>query len=110
MLNQSCSRQPLTQSHALPHGPKMLTQLHVQPLLKWNLGFSNVIQVQPSSAAVERVFSVLKKHFTQYQNSSLQDYVETSLMLEFNKSQKLCQHNVPSPISNNNVIVAGTVK
>ena len=55
-------------------------------LPKWNLGFSKVILVQPSSAAVEQVFSVLKRHFTQYQHSSLQDLVETSVMLEFNNS------------------------
>ena len=49
-------------------------------------GFSKVILVQPSSETVEGVFSVLKRHFTQNQHSSLQDLVETSVMLEFNNS------------------------
>ena len=55
-------------------------------LPKWSQGFSKIALIQPSSASVERVFSVLKKHFTQYQHSALQDYVEVSVMLEYNHS------------------------
>jgi len=33
---------------------------------KLNLGFCDVIQTQPSSTAIEQVFSVLKRHFTHY--------------------------------------------
>ena len=55
-------------------------------LPKWNLGFSRVILVQPSSASAERVFSILKRHYTQYQNTSLQDHVKVGVMLEFNYS------------------------
>jgi len=43
----------------------------------WNFGFH---KVQPSSMAVEWVFSVLKSHYKRCQNSSLQD-LETSVML-----------------------------
>ena len=41
--------------------------------------------VQPSSAAAERVFSLLRNSFGERQQSSLQDYIETSIMLQYNK-------------------------
>lgn len=41
--------------------------------------------LQPSSAAVERAFSLLKASFGEQQDSALQDYVEASLLLQFNK-------------------------
>ena len=54
-------------------------------LPKWSRGFCRVVLVQPSSASVERVFfSILKRHFTQPQQSALQDYIEVGVMLEFN--------------------------
>ena len=43
-----------------------------------------VLLVQPSYAASERVFSLLKSYFNPQQQSSLQDYIETSLMLQYN--------------------------
>ena len=55
-------------------------------LPKWSQGFSKVILIQLSSVSVERVFSILKRHFTQSQQSALQDYVEVEVMLEFNNS------------------------
>ena len=39
----------------------------------------------PSSAAAERVFSILKRFFGNNQNSALEDYIEYSVMLSFNK-------------------------
>jgi len=39
---------------------------------------SAALLVQPSSAAAERVFSLLNSSFTNQQDLSLQDYVETS--------------------------------
>jgi len=41
---------------------------------------SKVLLVQPSSAASERVFSLLKESFSDQQYRSLQDYIEASLM------------------------------
>ena len=46
----------------------------------------NVLLVQPSSAAAERVFSILSSSFTERQTSSLEDYIETSVMLQYNNS------------------------
>ena len=44
-----------------------------------------VFLLQPSSAAAERVFSVLKNSFGEQQIHSLQDYIESSVMLQYNK-------------------------
>ena len=42
-----------------------------------------VLLVQPSSASAERVFSLLKASFGPQQDNSLQDYVQSSLMLQY---------------------------
>ena len=44
-----------------------------------------VILLQPSSAAAERVFSLLNSSFSEQQQNSLEDYVEASVMLQYNK-------------------------
>ena len=40
--------------------------------------------ITPSSASVERVFSLLKNSFGAQQNLSLEDYIEASLMFQYN--------------------------
>ena len=42
-------------------------------------------QLQQESAALERVFSLLNNSFGDQQDNALQDYVEASLVLQFNK-------------------------
>ena len=54
-------------------------------LPNWSSAARRILLIQPSSAAAERVFSLLKASFGEQQDSSLQDYVETSLMLQYNK-------------------------
>ena len=49
----------------------------------WANACKKVILCQPSSASVERVFSLLK-HFTEQQQSALEDYVEAALMIQYN--------------------------
>ena len=56
---------------------------HAIELLKWANAFKKVVLVQPSSAAAERVFSILQR-FTAQRQSSLEDYIELSVMLQFN--------------------------
>ena len=51
----------------------------------WSLAACKVLLIQPSSAAAERVFSLLKSSFGEQQDKSLKDYVESSLMLQYNK-------------------------
>lgn len=58
---------------------------HESTLPYWSAAASKVVVIQPSSAAVERVFSVLNRSFSDAQNGSLQDLVETFVMLQFNK-------------------------
>ena len=40
--------------------------------------------MQPSSAAAERVFSLLKASFSDQQDSTLQNYLESSITLQHN--------------------------
>ena len=51
-------------------------------LPRWSTTF---ISVKPSSAASERVFSLLANSFQCQQSSLLEDYIEVSLMLQYNK-------------------------
>ena len=51
----------------------------------WAIAATKALLVQPSSAASERVFSMLRASFDEQQDLSLQDYLEASLMLQFNK-------------------------
>ena len=54
-------------------------------LPKWSSALQKVLLVQPSSAASERVFSLLNSSFNNKQEHSLQGYVEASIMLQYNK-------------------------
>ena len=61
-------------------------QNHSTYLPYWSSALKDVLLVQPSSAAAERVFSLLKASFGPQQDSSLQDYVQSALMLQYNRS------------------------
>ena len=56
---------------------------HAIEFPKWDNAFKKVLLVQPSSAAAERFFSILQR-FTAQQQSSLEDYIELSVKLQFN--------------------------
>ena len=51
----------------------------------WAAIAKSILAVQPSSAAVERAFSLLNSGFSYQQEQSLQDYIEASVMLRYNK-------------------------
>ena len=51
----------------------------------WASSAQKVLLVQPSSASAERAFSLLKNSFNEQQQSSLEDYIEASLMLQYNR-------------------------
>ena len=57
---------------------------HSDELPHWSAAAKMVALIQPSSGAVERVFSILTDTFSTQQDSSLQDYIEASLMLQYN--------------------------
>lgn len=50
----------------------------------WSNACKTILLMQPSSAAAERVFSLLSNSFNDHQTSSLEDYIETSIMLKYN--------------------------
>ena len=50
----------------------------------WASAMKKLLLVQPSSASAERVFSLLNNSFNDKQFNTLEDYVETSIMLQFN--------------------------
>ena len=50
----------------------------------WAAACKRALLVQPSSAAVERVFSLLNNSFSKQQEHSMEDYIEASLMLQYN--------------------------
>ena len=51
----------------------------------WATAAKKVLVTQPSSAAAERAFSLLNSTFGDNQDNSLKDYIETSVMLRYNK-------------------------
>ncbi len=57
---------------------------HSSELPNWANALCHVVLIQPSSAAAERAFSLLNSSFAASQESALADYVEVSLMLQFN--------------------------
>ena len=59
---------------------------HTADLPHWSAAAAAaVILVQPSSAAAERIFSLLKASFGPQQDATLNDYIQTSLMLQYNR-------------------------
>ena len=59
-------------------------KLNSMSLPSWSIGLKKVVAMQPSSAAAERVFSLLSTGFRDLQENSLSDYIEASIMLRFN--------------------------
>ena len=57
---------------------------HKNELLLWASTCECVLLLQPSSAPAERVFSILSNSFNAQQESSLEDYTELSVILQYN--------------------------
>ena len=64
--------------------PLEWSKINAPSLPEWSEATKKVLLIQPSSAASERVFSLLKNSFNEQQEASLQDYVEASIMLQYN--------------------------
>ena len=58
---------------------------HASEVPKWSSGCRAILLLQPSSAAAERVFSLLTNSFKEQQTQALEDYIETSVMVQYNK-------------------------
>lgn len=57
---------------------------HQAALPHWSSAASQLALVQPSSAAAERVFSLLRAQFDEQQGGALEDYLEAAVMLAYN--------------------------
>ena len=57
---------------------------HSADIPTWAMAFRKVALIQPSSAAAERVFSLLQSSFGKQQEQSLEDYVQLSVMMQYN--------------------------
>lgn len=51
----------------------------------WSKLCKNILLQQPSSAASDRVFSLLESNFTHRQERGLEDYIEAAIMLQYNE-------------------------
>ena len=58
---------------------------HALSIPKWSNAAQKVFLLQPSSASAERVFSIFNNTFGKKQLTSLEDYLETSVMLQYNE-------------------------
>ena len=62
---------------------------HRDTLPHWYALVKKRLLIQPSSAAAERVYSLLSNAFMSQQDSALQDYLEASVMLRYNKAKRV---------------------
>ena len=51
----------------------------------WSSAKQRVFLIHSSSVAAEQVFSILNSTFTDHQTNSLEDYIEVTVMLHYNK-------------------------
>ena len=59
-------------------------KVHKERLPNWSSAVKKVLFVQPSSAAAERAFSLFSASFHEQQESALSDYLQASVMLQYN--------------------------
>ena len=57
---------------------------HQLELPNWSRACKTALLIQPLSATAECVFSLLNNSFKESQTSALEDYIETSLMVQYN--------------------------
>ncbi len=58
--------------------------MEVPPIGAPKVACGLVLLMQPSSGAAERVFSILSNFFSSQQESSLEDYIGLSIILQYN--------------------------
>ena len=67
--------------------PLLRWSRQISELPNWASTFCQVVLIQPLSVAAERIFSLLS--FGAKQDLALQDYIESSLMLQYNESKRV---------------------
>ena len=60
-------------------------EIHEQEIPNWAKACKKILLIQPSSAASERVFSLLENSFRDNQACAMEDYIEASIMLQYNQ-------------------------
>ena len=61
---------------------------HSKTLPNWSALVKKLLFLQPSSASAERVFSLLNNAFNAQRDSSLTDYLKSSVMLRYNGAKR----------------------
>jgi hypothetical protein len=62
---------------------------HKDELPHWSSLVKTLLLIQPSSASAERAFSLLSNAFSLQQDSTFEDYLEASVMLQYNNTKRL---------------------
>ena len=87
--NKSCLHSGLQQKMSPDRvDPAKWWKNHADELPSWSSAAAKVLLVQPSSAAAERVFSLLQQAFQHQQDQALEDYVEASIMVQYNEGRR----------------------
>ena len=60
-------------------------EIYKQEIPNWAKACKKILLIQPSSAASERVFSLLENSFRDNQACAMEDYIEASIMLQYNQ-------------------------
>jgi len=60
-------------------------EIHEQEIPNWAKACKKILLIQPSSVASERVFSLLENSFRDNQACAMEDYIEASIMLQYNQ-------------------------
>ena len=61
---------------------------HEDALPHWSSLVKTLLLIQPSSASAERAFSLLTSAFPSQQDRALEDYLEASVMLQYNNTKR----------------------
>ena len=78
---------PTQRANSIDMAPLEWWNRQTSNLPHWLAAVRKIVLIQPSSAAAERVFSILKASFSEHQDNALQDldYVKSLPMLQYNK-------------------------
>ena len=64
--------------------PSEWWKYHSADIPMWARSFRKIALIHPSSAAAERVFSLLQSSFGKQQEQALEDYIQLSVMMQYN--------------------------
>ena len=60
-------------------------EIHEEEIPNWAKACKKILLIQPSSAASERVFSLLENYFRDNQACVMEEYIEASIMLQYDQ-------------------------